>query len=97
MSDHPTTFRGEPSDADRFAWDDHASIHRADGGGGVLHAMKALHRGTLAEMVAMVRDMPADERRGYVIQKAGDRQLGPDEIMALAAREDFPGRSGSSA
>lgn len=91
MADHPTTFHGEPADEPRIVWEDSASIHHRGDGGGVFHAMKALHRGTLAEMVAMVRSMPADERAHYVIQKSGDRILGPGEIMALAARADFPG------
>jgi hypothetical protein len=91
MANHPTTYQGEPADIGQIGWDDHASIHRREGGGGVLFAMKALYSGTLAEMVALIRNMPAGERGEYVIQKAGDRQFGPDEIMALAARTDFPG------
>jgi hypothetical protein len=35
--------------------------------------------------------MPEDERGNYVIQKAGDRRFEIGEIMALAARDDFPG------
>lgn len=91
MADHPTTFHAEPADSAQVAWSDQASIRRRESGGGVLHAMQTLHTGTLAEMVAMVRNMPEQERREFVIQKAGDRVLDPDAIMALAAREDFPG------
>lgn len=91
MPDHPTTFRAEPGDSSEVAWQDMASIRRREDGGGVLHAMKTIHRGTLAEMVAMIRNMPAEERGEFVIQKAGDRVLGPGEIMALAERKDFPG------
>lgn len=91
MADHPTTFRGEPGGPESIEWDDRASIHRKDDGGGLFDAMKALHRGTLAEMVAFVRDLPEAERGEYVIEKAGDRQLGADEIMELAERADFPG------
>lgn len=91
MADHPTTFKAEPAGPDRIEWDDGAAIHRKDDGDGVFEAMKALHRGTLAEMVAMIRTMPADQRSDFVIQKAGDRRFEADEIMQLADRPDFPG------
>jgi len=91
MADHPTTFHAEPAEPERIEWEDRASIHRKDDGDGLLDAMKGLHRGTLAEMVAMIRYMPAEERGDFVIEKAGDHQLGIDEIMALAERDDFPG------
>jgi hypothetical protein len=91
MTDHPTTFRAEPGGDERLDWDDRASIHHADDGGGVLDGMKALHRGTLAQMVTMVRNMPEDRRSGLVIEKAGDRRIDLPEILALAEREDFPG------
>jgi hypothetical protein len=91
MTDHPTTFRAAMPHSDRIDWDDRASIHLADDGQGLFDGLKALHRGTLAQMVAMVAAMPEDERVRYVIQKAGDHQLGPAEIMALAGRSDFPG------
>ena len=90
MSDHPTTFHGE-ADPDSFDWSDRASIHLADDGQGVLDAMKALHRGSMAEMVAHFASLPAAEQHKFVIQKAGDRQYGPDEVVALAQRKDFPG------
>jgi hypothetical protein len=91
MVDHPTTFRGESGGSGRIDWDDFASIHRKNDGGGVLDAMKRVHSGTLAEMVALIRNMPADRRGDYVIQKSGDRRLEVAEIMALAQRNDFPG------
>ena len=92
MTDHPSTYNATQTDSSGTDWDDGAAIHRRGDGQGVLDAMKALHRGTLAEMVQVISDMPEEERRDFVIQKAGDRQLGPDEIMALANRPDFPGR-----
>jgi hypothetical protein len=91
MTDHPTTFRAEPSGPERIDWDDRASIQPAEDSGGVLDAMKAIHRGTLAEMVAMLADMPEEQRNRYVIEKAGDRQLSAAEALALAERSDFPG------
>jgi len=90
MTDHPSTFGAAPRGEGSIDWDARASIHRIEDGGGVLDAMKALNRGSLAEMVALIRDMPDDRRAGYVIQKSGDRRLGPGEIMALARRADFP-------
>ncbi len=92
MTDHPSTFQGEGGSGSGVDWDDHATIHKKDDGQGVLDAMKALHRGTLAEMVGMIASMPNDMRGEYVIQKAGDHMLGVAEIMELARREDFPGK-----
>ncbi len=92
MSDHPTTFQGEGPGGSGVEWDDHATIHQKDDGRGMLDGLKALHRGTLAEMVVRIAAMPESERSGYVIQKAGDHLLEVGEIMALARRDDFPGR-----
>lgn len=91
MTDHPSTFQGEGGSSGGVDWDDGATIHKKGDGQGVLDSLKALHHGTLAEMVAMVSRMPESEREGLVIQKAGDHMLGTSEIMALAARDDFPG------
>jgi hypothetical protein len=92
MTDHPSTFRGGTTNSETIDWDDRAAIHRRGDGEGLFDAMKALNRGTLAEMVQMILTMPESERGDYVIQKAGDHQLDTAEIMALADREDFPGR-----
>lgn len=89
MTDHPTTFQGE-NGGGGMDWDDPATIHRKDDGQGVFDALKAIHRGTLAQMVAHIAALPAVERGDYVIQKAGDHRLDTSEIMALAARPDFP-------
>jgi len=91
MTDHPSTFDAEPARPEAVEWNDRASIHLADDGQGLFDGLKGIHRGTLAEMVAMISHMPEEERRKYVIQKAGDHKLGTDEIMALAGRRDFPG------
>lgn len=92
MSDHPSTFKAEDTVSAGIEWDDHATLHQKDDGRGVLDGFKSLRRGTLAEMVAWVARMPEDERKNYVIQKAGDHRLDTAEIMALAARRDFPGK-----
>jgi len=89
MTDHPTTFRAEPSDQ-TIDWDDRAALHRADDGQGLFDGAKALRRGTLAELVRHVMTLPEEERQDYVIQKAGDRKLDMAEIAALAERQDFP-------
>ena len=92
MTDHPSTYRAADTHSGGIDWDDRAAIHRREDGQGLLDGMKALNRGPLAEMVQMIADMPESERGDYVIQKAGDHKLDTAEIMALAEREDFPGR-----
>lgn len=91
MTDHPSTFDAADSNSGPVEWDDHASVHLKHDSQGLFFGLKTVHSGTLAEMVGMVSRMPEDERENYVIQKAGDHRLEIDEIMALAAREDFPG------
>ena len=88
---HPSTIKAVRTHSDGIEWDDHASLHLKDDGQGLFDGLKGLERGTLAELVALVSRMPEEERGKYVIQKAGDHQLSTGEIMALAAREDFPG------
>ncbi len=90
MTDHPSTFKAADTHREGVQWDDGASVHRADDGGGVLHAAKRLHSGPLAEMIALVMAYPANERGEYVIEKAGDHRLTRGEIEALAARPDYP-------
>ena len=74
-------------------WDDRSELHRKDDGGGVFFSLKSIRSGTLAELVAYVSMLPEDERGNYAIEKAGDHRLMIGEIMALAARPDFPLRS----
>lgn len=85
-----TTIRAEPCDQIAAFWNDHATVLRREAADGVFHGLASLHSGTFADMVRMVARMPADERSGLVIEKSGDRQYSPAEIMALAARIDFP-------
>lgn len=91
MTDHPSTFKAAETHDQGIAWDDRASIHRADDGADVLDGAKGLRRGTLAEMVAQVMAFPPGRRGDFAIQKAGDHRLDRAEIEALAARSDFPG------
>ena len=88
---HPSTIKAENTHNEGIAWNDHATVHLRDDGQGIFDPLKAIHRGTLAEMVALVSHMPADQRGKYVIQKSGDHQLGTSEIMGLVDRPDFPG------
>ncbi|MBW8785492.1 MAG: hypothetical protein JF593_12790 [Novosphingobium sp.] len=91
MANHPSTFAGGGGGgARRVEWDDSAELHRADDGGGLLNGFKAVRHGTLAELIRFVVALPAAERRRYVIERAGDHKLRADEVMALAARPDFP-------
>ena len=86
----PTTFRAEPTgNPTGINWNDHASIRRT-GTDGVFSDFALLHQGTFAQMVAMVARMSANERSGLVVEKAGDREFGPEEVMALYRRSDFP-------
>ena len=87
---HPSTYKAVRTTTDGIAWDDHATIHEKGDGQGLFDPLKALHSGTLAQMVAMVSRMAEDERGNFVIQKAGDHQLETGEVMALAQRKDFP-------
>lgn len=91
MSTSPTTFRGEGAGPHGPDWSDHAELHRADDGGGVLHGMKAIRQGTLAALVRHVMALPEDKRAAYSITKAGDHVMQAGEIAALARRGDFPG------
>lgn len=89
MTDHPSTYHGDPKNTG-FDWDDRAALHRKDDGDGVLDGMKAIRRGTFAEMVGHVMALPEEEREKYVIEKAGDREYHAGELPELAARDDYP-------
>ena len=91
MSDHPSTFKGNPENTGEIAWDDRAALHRADDGNGVFDGAKALRRGTFAEMIRHIEMLPSDERGQYVIEKAGDREYSAAEAIALSQHPDYPG------
>ena len=90
MSQHPTTFAGEAAGDNGAGWDDMATLHRKADGGGVLHGLKVIRKGTLAELVRFVSTLPPEERPNYMIEKAGDREYDAREIMGLLGRPDFP-------
>ena len=90
MSDHPSTFSGTPNKSGEYAWDDRAALHAKSTSDGILSGANALRRGTFAEMIWSLLQMPEEKRDEYVIEKAGDREYSAAEADALASREDFP-------
>ena len=90
MSDHPSTFSGTPNKSGDHAWEDRAALHAKASSDGILSGANALRRGTFAEMVRALLQMPEDTRDDYVIEKAGDREYTAAEAAALASRDDFP-------
>lgn len=90
MSDHPSSFGGTPRKIGETEWNDRASLHRIDDSDGVLDGMRALRRGTFAELIRHIVLLPEDERGKYMIEKAGDREYSAAEAVALALRDDFP-------
>lgn len=75
-------------------WNAQASlIERDDGGSEMYFEFKTLAKGTLAELVAHVASLPAGERARLVLDRGPDGTLAVQEILALAARPDFPGKA----
>ena len=87
---NPTTFNAEPNASSGPGWDDHASLHRSNDGGGLMSELKSVRHGALAELIRFVMSLPKEERANYSIEKAGDHRLNIGEILALARRSDFP-------
>ncbi|WP_156842382.1 hypothetical protein [Novosphingobium aquimarinum] len=90
MSSNPTTYQGEPGDIE-FDWDDAADLQKAEDSG-MLRRFQSVRRGTVAELVRFVMDLPEDEQQNYAIQKSGDARFEIGAIRALARRSGFPGR-----
>ena len=90
MTDHPSTFNAEDTYRPGIQWDDRASLHRVDDGGGLLDKSKGLRDGTFADLVRHMMLLPEDERAAYCIEKAGDREYHAAEVAQLAALPDFP-------
>ena len=75
-------------------WDAQAAlIERDDGGSEMYFEFKTLAKGTLAELVAHVASLPAAERARLVLDRGPNGTLAVQEILALAARADFPGKA----
>lgn len=90
MADHPTASGDIPENSNAIEWQDRAALHAADDGQGVLDGAKALRRGTFAEMIRHLMQLPEEVRSEYLIQKAGDRAYLASEAAVLARRADFP-------
>ncbi|MBT0668422.1 hypothetical protein HT136_08570 [Novosphingobium profundi] len=90
MSDNPSTIHGGEGAATGFAWNDSAELHKCEDGGGLFHRFKTLRRGTVAELIEFIMDIPEEKRPDYAIQKDGDRTFKYSEIVALYRRADFP-------
>ena len=76
-------------------WEHSAELHKKDDGGGLLYRFKTIRRGTVAELVDFVMDLPESEQPLYAIQKDGDHRLEIGEIRSLFRRSDFPGGGNS--
>lgn len=92
MADHPSTFGGKTINTGETAWNDAATLRNADDSSGLFAGAKALRNGTFAEMICHIANLPADQRQGYAIEKAGDRRYSADEAIALASDPDFPAK-----
>jgi len=90
MAHNPTTFAGEAGGEKSLDWDDPATLHHRANGAGVLHGFTTLRRSNFADLIRFVANLPAEERAQYMIERAGDRQYEPYEIVALYQRADFP-------
>ena len=90
MSDHPTTSHGEDPGRRGIEWNDGAELHLREDGGGVFNDFKSIRRGTFAELIDLVMDLPEDKQASYSIAKDGDRRYEIGEIRALFHRPDFP-------
>jgi hypothetical protein len=91
MSDSPSTFHGESGGSSGFGWKDSAELHKCADGGGLFHRFKTIRRGTVAELIDFVMDLPEEKQQDYAIQKEGDHRLTIGEIRSLFRRPDFPG------
>ena len=93
MTDHPSTYNAEDTYREGIQWDDRASLHRVDDGGGLLDKSKGLRDGTFADLVRHMMLLPTEERSKYYIDKAGDRKFHASEVAALSELDDYPHKS----
>lgn len=94
MSDNPSTIEAGEGAPQGFGWNDSAELHKCEDGGGVFHRFKTIRRGTVAELIRFVIDMPEDRQQDYAIQKDGDRTFRIGDIRSLSRRRDFPKATG---
>lgn len=102
MSHNPTTFAGESGGEEHFDWDDAAVLHhRGNGsangngaGAGMLNDFTGARRGSFADLIRYVANLPEDDRREYTVERAGDREYQHFEVTRLYQRADFPRSAG---
>lgn len=71
-------------------WQETVALHLADDGGGLFDELKALRRGTLADLVRYIALLESPERERYEIERVNDHRMKTEEIMDLYGRADFP-------
>lgn len=77
---------------DRMDWTGPARLHeRDDSGSDMYFDFRVLKEGTLAQLVAHVASLDGDARARLVIDSSQTGSIGISDILALAARDDFPG------
>lgn len=91
MSDTPPTIQNDEGAPKGFGWNDSAELHKCEDGGGLFHRFKTIRRGTLAELVHFVMELPEEKQQDYAIQKDGDHTFKIGEIRSLSRRADYPG------
>ncbi|WP_067733403.1 hypothetical protein [Novosphingobium naphthalenivorans] len=91
MSDTPSTIQNDEGAPKGFGWNDSAELHKCEDGGGLFHRFKTIRRGTVAELVHFVMDLPEEKQQDYAIQKDGDHTFRIGEIRNLYRRPDYPG------
>ena len=90
MSDIPSTIGTSNTSPKGFGWDDSAELHKCEDGGGLFHRLKTIRRGSMAELVQFVMNLPVDRQDDYLIEKDGDHAFRIGEIRHLYRRTDFP-------
>ena len=85
------TTKTEPHEGAGPRWDDAATLHRSDDGGGVFSDLKAVRHGTLAELVRFVAALPEEERDEYGHTWSGPR-LSDVETTVVRCRITGTGR-----
>lgn len=90
MSDTPSTTGTGYTPSKSFGWNDSAELHKCQDGGGLFHNLKTIRRGTVAELIEFVMDLPEEKQDDYAIEKSGDHTFRIGEIRHLYRRADFP-------
>ena len=77
---------------EKIDWDQPASLEeRSDGGSDLYFEFRTVAKGSVAELVAQVLALTPAERARLVIDCGAGGTFNMSQIMALAARPDYPG------